>query len=111
MTNPPQSKNSYIKQINRKEYAKGVKSARGGGRKDRQMNAITQIDKIISFINEYGAITQRDALRFGCARLASRICDLRAAGYEIQTETVKVKNRDGSNSYVASYSWKGERSK
>lgn len=67
---------------------------------------MNQLEKIINFINEHGSITQMQALRyFGCGRLASRICDLRQAGYEIETETIAVRNRDGSKSYVAAYKW------
>lgn len=36
---------------------------------------------------------------------SSRISDLRRAGYKIKTEDVKVKNRDGSSSYIAKYSF------
>jgi hypothetical protein len=38
-------------------------------------------------------ITSKDALRMiGCARLASRIHDLRDEGYKISVETVKVRH-------------------
>ena len=69
---------------------------------------MNQLEKIIKFIDENGSITQRQALNFcGCGRLASRICDLKAADYKIKTELIKVKNADGSTSRVAQYSWEG----
>lgn len=45
-------------------------------------------------------ITSREALRLlGCARLASRIHDLRDEGYSISVETVKV----GNGAHVSRY--------
>lgn len=70
---------------------------------------MNQCEKIIDHIKQYGYIDQRQALRFfGCGRLASRICDLKKAGYDIKTELVTVKNRDGSKSRVARYSFGGD---
>ena len=65
----------------------------------------TQLEKVIDYIDRNGSITQREALFFGCGRLASRICDLKKAGFRIKSESIKVKNADGSFSYVAKYSW------
>lgn len=65
----------------------------------------TQCEKIIDFMNERGSITARQAYHLGIMRLASRISELRAAGMKIKTEDVKVKNRDGSVSYIAKYSF------
>lgn len=70
------------------------------------MNRETQIDKIANFINEHGSITDRQAYgRLGVGRLASRIFDMKQAGFSIKTETIKVRNRDGSFSHVSRYSW------
>ena len=62
-----------------------------------------QIDRIIAFCELRGSITQRQALRLGIYRLASRIKDMRDLGFIIDTERVAVHNRDGSKSYVARY--------
>lgn len=56
---------------------------------DRKM---TQCDMILDYMRQYGPITQMEALDlFGCARLASRINDLRRAGYNIKTTLVSKK--------------------
>lgn len=69
--------------------------------------ALTQIDKIIAYMEANGKITQLEALQYcGCARLASRIHDMKREGMLIETKMIKVKNRDGSESYVAEYRFK-----
>lgn len=65
----------------------------------------TQCEKILDYMNEHGSITAKQAYRLGIMRLASRISNLKAAGYKIKSETIKVKNRDGSSSHVAKYSF------
>ena len=50
--------------------------------------------RIIEYMQEFGSITQLEALRdLGVMRLASRISDLRKHGYPIKKETVIVRNR------------------
>ena len=67
---------------------------------------MTQIEKIVNYINEHGSITENQAMRrLGVGRLASRIFDMKQLGYDIKKETIKVRCRDGSASYVARYSW------
>lgn len=67
------------------------------------MNATTQAKTIVDYCKAHGSITQRQAFKLGIYRLASRIHDLRVAGYLIDAERVKVKNKDGSHSYIAKY--------
>lgn len=67
------------------------------------MNALTQENKIINYCKAHGSITQRQALKLGIYRLASRIHDLRVKGYLIDSERIEVTNRDGSKSRVAKY--------
>ena len=62
-----------------------------------------QIDKIVFFCEARGSITQRQALAMGIYRLASRINDMRAMGFIIDSELIPVTNRDGSKSRVAKY--------
>ena len=51
-----------------------------------QETRITQCDMILQYMRRHGGITQREALEtFGCARLASRIFDLRQRGYSIKS--------------------------
>lgn len=66
---------------------------------------MTQCEKIFKYIQDHGSITARQAYHLGIMRLASRIADLRRTGCKIVSDTVKVKNRDGSSSYIARYSF------
>ena len=67
--------------------------------------AKTQCERIYDFMMDHGSITARQAYHMGIMRLASRISDMRTAGIKIKSENVKVKNRDGSFTYVAKYSF------
>ena len=64
----------------------------------------TQCEVVLDFIKDHGSITARQAYHLGIMRLASRISDLKRAGFDIVSDTVKVKNRDGSFAYVSRYS-------
>ena len=65
----------------------------------------TQNERIIAYINEFGSITQLEALQdLGIMRLASRISDLRRLGYPIVSKTEKVKNRFQEPCYIKRYS-------
>lgn len=72
------------------------------------MERMTQCEKIVAWMKETGGITARDAIFFGCMRLASRIHDLKRMGYGISSEMIKVVNRDGSETYVACYRLESE---
>lgn len=64
----------------------------------------TQNQRIIEYIEQFGSITQIDALRdIGCMRLASRISDLRRLGYNIVSDIVPVKNRYGETCHIKRY--------
>ena len=57
---------------------------------------MTQCEKIIKYIEDFGSITTMQAfIDLGCTRLASRICDIRSQGYDIQSEFVSGRNRYG----------------
>lgn len=65
---------------------------------------LTQCNKILDYIEREGSITPLDALReFGCMRLASRITDLKKAGFVISKEMETAKNRDGEPVRYARY--------
>lgn len=65
---------------------------------------ISQCDRIVNYINEFGSITQLEALRdLGCFRLASRITDLKRKGYNVHREMITVKNRYGEPVQIARY--------
>ena len=69
------------------------------------MSKATQAERILAYIEEFGSITQMDALRdLGCMRLASRISDLKKQGYPIKSEVEAVKNRFEETCYIKRYS-------
>ena len=65
----------------------------------------TQNDKILRHLKTHKrGITQAQAYeRYGCLRLSGRIWDLRRMGYDIKTDMIAVRNRDGETAYVAQY--------
>ena len=67
----------------------------------------TQAQRVLDYINEFGSITQIEALRdLGVMRLASRITDLRSQGIRIVSVTDTVKNRYGESCHIKRYSLK-----
>lgn len=65
---------------------------------------ITQIEKILRYVEENGSITPLDAMReYGIMRLASRICDMRRFGYTVHKEMETAKNRYGEPVRYARY--------
>ena len=68
------------------------------------MNKPTQNERVLRYMQDYGSITQLDALReFGCMRLASRISDLKRQGYNIQVSMESGKNRYNEKISYARY--------
>jgi hypothetical protein len=71
------------------------------------MSKATQAQRVLSYMQEFGSITQLDALRdLSVMRLASRISDLRREGYIITGKNEAVKNRYGETCYIKRYSVK-----
>lgn len=69
------------------------------------MSKATQAQRVLDYMDEFGGITQLEALRdLGVMRLASRIADLRKQGYPIRGDVVAVKNRYGENCHIKRYS-------
>lgn len=65
---------------------------------------MTQAERVLDYMREFGGITQLEALRdIGCMRLASRISEIRKRGIRIVSETVSVKNRYGEISHIKRY--------
>lgn len=65
----------------------------------------TQNERIIAYIEDFGSITQLDALRdLGVMRLASRVSDLKKLGYPIISTNETVKNSYGETCRVKRYS-------
>lgn len=69
------------------------------------MSKATQAQRIVQYMEDFGSITQLEALNdLGVMRLASRISDLRKDGVPIKSEIVCVKNRYGENCNIKRYS-------
>lgn len=65
----------------------------------------TQNERILDYIEEFGSITQLEALRdLGVMRLASRIADLKKLGYPIVSSTESVINRYEEKCRIKRYS-------
>lgn len=68
------------------------------------MNKKSQCIKILSHIKQYGSIEPMTALnRYGVMRLASRINDLKEAGYNIVGELEHYTNSDGEKKTYKRY--------
>lgn len=64
----------------------------------------TQNERILSYMDTNGSITQLEALQeLGVMRLASRISDLKRKGYNIVSKTETVKNRYGEKCTIKRY--------
>ena len=69
---------------------------------------MTQCERILRYIDEHGSITAKEAMNeLGIMRLASRIADLKADGWEIDTTTECSMNRYGEKTHYAKYSMGG----
>lgn len=69
----------------------------------------TQAERVLDYINEFGSITQLEALKdLGVMRLASRISDLKKMGYPIVSNLEAVKNRYDENCYIKRYRLGGD---
>lgn len=79
--------------------ASGFKRYKGRGKN------MTQNDQILRHLKTHKrGITQLAAIeKYGCLRLSARIADLRGMGYDIRSEIIAVKNRDGETCHVARY--------
>ena len=60
------------------------------------MAKMTQCDRVLRHLEDYGSIDPMEAIReYGCMRLAARIADLNGRGVEVIAERTKGKNRYG----------------
>lgn len=67
---------------------------------------MTQCERVVQYINDWGSITTYDAfLDLGITRLSARIFDLRKQGYRFKVETVTKPNRYGEKVSYNKYSW------
>lgn len=65
---------------------------------------VKQTELVLMYLKQYGTITPVDAMReFGIMRLASRISDLKRAGYRIESRMKQSNNRFGRPVHYAEY--------
>lgn len=65
---------------------------------------MTQCERVIQYMRDFGSITQRDAMNdLGIMRIASRISDLKTRGYHISSTMEQVENRYGEKTFVSRY--------
>ena len=65
---------------------------------------MSQVEKILRHIEMYGSITPLEAMQeYGIMRLASRMCDIKRAGYKVQSTTETSENRNGEKVRYSRY--------
>lgn len=65
---------------------------------------MTQRDRVLQYINEFGSITRNDAaIQLGCHELSSRIGELESMGYQFTKTLEKGKNRYGDHTHWTRY--------
>lgn len=65
---------------------------------------MTQTDRVLDYLRQFGSITALEALRdLGIMHLSSRITELRQRGYPVERDMIEVKNRFGEKTRVARY--------
>ena len=65
---------------------------------------MTQSQRILEHLKQYGSITQRDAIdNYGIMRLGARIYDLKREGHVITREIVEGRNRYDEKTHYARY--------
>lgn len=69
---------------------------------------MTQSERIIAYIKEYGSITPYEAFAdLGITKLATRISEMTAEGIEFNKVMETSKNRYGQNVHYMRYSLRG----
>lgn len=68
------------------------------------MEHVTQHQKVLRYMQEFGTITQREAIYLGCYRLAAVVFTLKKQGVLIRTEMREVEKADGTTTRIAAYS-------
>ena len=66
---------------------------------------MTQQERILDYMQQFGSITPMQAFAdLGITKLATRISELKRAGYKISDESVKSRNRYGERTRFKKYS-------
>lgn len=73
--------------------------------KNWNSRGLTQNERVIAFIEQFGSITSKEAFDLmGVTRLASRICDLAKMGYRFERKSETAENRYGDKVSYTRYS-------
>lgn len=65
---------------------------------------MTQCEKVLEYLEQKGSITAWQAVYdLGIFRLSARISDLKADGYKIKSETIRMKDGRGEFKNYAKY--------
>ena len=68
------------------------------------MDKLNQCNKILRYLQEFGPITSMQAVRrLNILRPSNRIQELKARGYNINTEIIYETKEDGSHTHYAKY--------
>ena len=64
----------------------------------------TQVDRVLGYLDRFGAITTWDAFRdLGITRLSARIFEIKRRGYQVKTERITDTNRFGEPVHYLKY--------
>lgn len=70
---------------------------------------MTQCERILRHLEDYGQITTMDAfIDYGITRLSGRIFELRKKGYDISSTTTTGKNKYGELVWFSTYRLEGK---
>lgn len=70
---------------------------------------MTQGERIIAYIRQFGSITPMEAFQdLSITKLATRVSELKREGWQFEQETIKVKNRFGEHVHFMKYKLKKE---
>lgn len=71
---------------------------------EKKEKKLTKTDKVLRHLRKNGSITSLEAIElYNATRLSGIIYVLRNRGYDIVTETVKLTDRFGDESYFGKY--------
>lgn len=85
------------------------KSLKSAILKNWNSRGLTQNQRVIAYIEEFGSITSKEAFdMMGVTRLASRIHDLSEMGYVFRKQTESAENRYGDKTKFIRYSLIGD---
>ena len=74
------------------------------------MKELSQCDRVLRHLECFGSITAAEGMsEYGIYRMAARIADLKAKGYNIISRKGSGKNRFGETTHFAIYSLKKEK--